>query len=60
MKLRQEKTESLSRFKVKAVVLAIYEVLTIIVIYPIAFFANSVLDFGRDSICSMDFANIVI
>jgi hypothetical protein len=41
VKLRQDKIEWLSRFRVKAVALATYAVLTIIFTYPVAFSANS-------------------
>jgi hypothetical protein len=41
VKLRQDKIEWLSRFRVKAVALATYAVLTIIFTYPVAFSANT-------------------
>ncbi len=48
MKLRQDKIEWLSRFRVKAVVLATYAVLTIIFTYPVAFSANAIPGLGGD------------
>lgn len=48
MKLRHDKIQWLSRFKVEAVVLATYTVLTIIFTYPVAFSANAIPGNGGD------------
>ncbi len=48
MELRQDKIEWLSRFKVRAVVLATYAVLTIIFTYPVAFSTNTIPGDGGD------------
>jgi len=48
VKLRQDKIEWLSRFKVRAAVLATYAILTIIFTYPVAFSANTIPGTGGD------------
>jgi hypothetical protein len=48
VELRQDRIEWLSRYKVGAVVLATYAVLTIIFTYPVAFSANTIPGVGGD------------